>query len=170
MGLKTFDRWARKVVGDEPLCIAAREIEAGMFEADLGHGLCKKRIAIPGHGKSGSVRTLVAKRHSSAVIFLVGREKSQPGQDFPDAVVSAAKTIAGSLQRLTLAQLEALAECGHLKEICCEQKSESRDPYARRTAGDSGKSQHIWRRVKNRLGACTNSLPGTARLHPRSGY
>lgn len=91
---RTFDRRARKVVGDNPLCIAAREIEAGQFEADLDHGLCKKRIATPGHGKSGAVRTLVAKRHSSAVVFLVGREKSEPGHDFPDAVVSAAKSLA----------------------------------------------------------------------------
>ena len=96
---RTFDRRARKVVGDNPLCIAAREIEAGLFEADLGHGLCKKRIATPGHGKRGAVRTLVAKRHGSArlgsaVIFLVGREKSEPGHDFPDAVVSAAKSLA----------------------------------------------------------------------------
>jgi len=60
----------------------------------------------------------VAKRHSSAIVFLVGREKSQPGEDFPDAVVSAAKVIAGSLHTLTLAQLEALAASGTLKEIC----------------------------------------------------
>ena len=42
---KTFDRWARKVVGDVLLCSAAREIEAGLYEAGLGHGSCKKRIA-----------------------------------------------------------------------------------------------------------------------------
>lgn len=121
---KTFDRWARKVIGDHSLCIAAREIEAGIFEADLGHGLCKKRIATQGHGKRGAVRTLVAKRHSSAIVFLVGRKKSQPGQDFPDAVVTAAKTIAESLQALTLVQLEELAESRDLKEICSEQESE----------------------------------------------
>jgi len=34
---KTFDRWARNVVGDNLLCIAAREIEAGHYGADLGH-------------------------------------------------------------------------------------------------------------------------------------
>jgi len=119
---KTFDRWARKVVGDELLCIAAREIEAGLFEADLGHGLCKKRIATPGHGKRGAVRTLVAKRHSSAVIFLVGREKSEPGHDFPDAVVSASKSIADTFHRQSLAQLEQLAILGELREICSEQK------------------------------------------------
>jgi len=121
---KTFDRWARKVVVDELLCIAAREIEAGVFEADLGHGLCKKRIATPGHGKRGAVRTLVAKQHSSAIFFLVGREKSQSGKDFPDSVVSAAKAIADSLQTLTPAQLEELAASGNLKEICSGQKGE----------------------------------------------
>jgi hypothetical protein len=112
---KTFDRWARKVVGDDLLFVAAREIEAGLFEADLGHGLCKKRIATPGHGKRGAVRTLVAKRHSSAIIFLVGREKSKAGSDFPDTVVSASKSLADSLSCQSLLQLETLAALGELK-------------------------------------------------------
>ena len=50
---KTFDRWARKVVSEELLCQAAREIEQGQYEADLGAGVCKKRVAVPGQGKSG---------------------------------------------------------------------------------------------------------------------
>ena len=58
---KTFDRWARKVMSDALLCEAAHQIEQGLFEADLGGGVCKKRIPIPGQGKSGSTRTLVAK-------------------------------------------------------------------------------------------------------------
>ncbi|MGZ8288534.1 MAG: type II toxin-antitoxin system RelE/ParE family toxin [Telluria sp.] len=35
---KTFARWAKKVISDDLLCQAAREIERGEFEADLGHG------------------------------------------------------------------------------------------------------------------------------------
>lgn len=120
---KTFNRWARNVVIDDLLYMAAREIEAGLFEADLGHGFCKKRIATPGHGNRGSVRTLVAKQHSSAVIFLVGREKSQPGQDFPDAVVSGSKSLAESFSGQNLHQLEKLVELGELTEICSGQKS-----------------------------------------------
>jgi len=58
---KTFDRWAKKMISDDLLCIAAREIELGRYEADLGGGVCKKRIALPGKGKSGSTRTLIAK-------------------------------------------------------------------------------------------------------------
>lgn len=115
---KTFDRWAKKAIGDALLCAAAREIEAGTYEADLGHGLCKKRIARPGQGKSGATRTLVAKQHPGAIIFLVGREKSAPGSDFPDAVVEAAKVLADGLQALDIEKLAQMAKDGMLKEIC----------------------------------------------------
>lgn len=115
---KTFDRWAKKVIADALLCKAALEIEQGIFEADLGHGVCKKRIALAGQGKSGGTRTLVAKQHASAIIFLVGREKSEPGTDFSDVVVEAAKTIASGLNKQPIERLGELAVEGKLKEIC----------------------------------------------------
>lgn len=115
---KTFSRWTRNLVPDADLWAAAREIEQGLFEADLGKGLCKKRIAVRGRGKSGAVRTLVAKRHPAAIVFLFGRQKSEPGDDFPDAVVEAAKIIAVRLQRSGIEVLERLIAAGELKEIC----------------------------------------------------
>ncbi len=115
---KTFSRWARKIVNDAALCEAAREIEQGLFEADLGGGLCKKRIALPGQGKSGSSRTLVAKKHKDAIFFLAGREKSQPGSDFSDQEVDAAKIIAASLQAADAPKLAQLITAEILKEIC----------------------------------------------------
>jgi hypothetical protein len=115
---KTFSRWARKVIGDAALCRAAREIEQGVFEADLGGGLCKKRIALPGQGKSGSSRTLVAKRHKDAIFFLAGREKSQSGADFSDSEVEAAKIIAAGLQAADAQQIDHLLAAEILKEIC----------------------------------------------------
>ena len=114
----TFDRWAKKVVADPLLCAAAREIEQGHFEADLGGGVCKKRVAIAGKGKSGSTRTLVAKQHPAAIVFLFGREKSAPGTDFSDALIEVAKTLAANLQRQDIAKFDALAASGELKEIC----------------------------------------------------
>ena len=81
-------------ISDSLLCEAAREIEQGLFEADLGGGLCKKRVPLPGQGKSGSTRTLAAKKHKGAIFFLVGREKNAPGTDFSDKEVEAAKIIA----------------------------------------------------------------------------
>ena len=115
---KTFDRWARKVVADTLLCQAAREIEQGLFEADLGGGLCKKRVALPGQGKSGSARTLVAKKHKGAIFFLAGREKSAPGSDFSDKEVEAAKIIARALETANAEKLDELIASEILKEIC----------------------------------------------------
>lgn len=115
---KTFSRWARKVVSDSALCQAAREIEQDLFDADLGGGLCKKRVALPGQGKSGSVRTLVAKRHQDSIFFLAGREKSQAGTDFSEREVDAVKLIASGLQRADAQKIEELLAAEILKEIC----------------------------------------------------
>lgn len=103
-------------------CQAAREIERGEFEADLGQGVCKKRIALPGQGKSGSTRSLVAKQHESAIFFLAGREKSDPGTDFSAREEAAAKVVAKVLQAATLEKLETLKINCVLTEIYHEQK------------------------------------------------
>ncbi|MEY2912716.1 MAG: hypothetical protein RLZZ184_2025 [Cyanobacteriota bacterium] len=42
------------------LCNAVAEMLAGLYDADLGGGLFKKRIARSGKGKRASFRTLVA--------------------------------------------------------------------------------------------------------------
>ena len=49
-----FDRWARKEgLTTASLCTAVQEMAAGLFEADLGGGLVKKRIARAGQGRAG---------------------------------------------------------------------------------------------------------------------
>lgn len=116
--LKTFSRWAKKIVSDETLCAAAREIEQGQFEADLGGGVCKKRIAVSGRGKSGSTRTLVAKKHERAIFFLVGREKSEAGSDFADKVIDTAKLIAKSLESVSADRMTEMLDDGTIEEIC----------------------------------------------------
>ena len=115
---KTFARWSRKVLSDAMLCQAAVEIEQGLFEADLGGGVCKKRVPLPGQGKSGSTRTLVAKRHKNAIFFLAGREKSEPGADFSGKEVDAAKIIAKGLEGVVAKKLDELVAAEILKEIC----------------------------------------------------
>jgi len=116
--LKTFARWAKKILSDEQLCAAAREILLGHYEADLGGGLCKKRIAVAGQGKSGATRTLVAKEGAHGIFFIAGRQKSDPGTDFSDANVAQAQVIGEALQRASAKKLNALIEDGVLKEIC----------------------------------------------------
>jgi hypothetical protein len=116
--LKTFSRWAKGVLTREQLCTVAREVFDGRYEADLGAGLCKKRIAAGGQGKSGAARTLIARKYQDAVFFVAGREKSDPGTDFSEKQVEAAKLVAKGLQAANEEMLKRLLAAGTIQEIC----------------------------------------------------
>jgi len=118
--LKTFSRWAKGVLTDEQLCAAAKDVMAGHYEVDLGAGICKKRIAAGEQGKSGATRTLIAKKHQDAIFFLAGREKNEPGTDFTDKQVEAAKVVAKGLRAATQEKLMLLLDAGAIQEICNE--------------------------------------------------
>ena len=121
MKTKTFDRWAKKIISASQLCRAAREIESGIYEADLGGGVCKKRIPILGQGKSGSVRTIVAKKNRDAIIFIVGREKSGSGYDFSNKEHEAAVIIAKAMEKADRDTLQDMVVAGTLKELICNE-------------------------------------------------
>jgi len=75
---RKFDRWARKAgLVDALLCHAVEEMVAGLVDADLGGGVYKKRVALPGRGKSGSVRTLLATNRHNRWFFVFGFEKNE---------------------------------------------------------------------------------------------
>ena len=48
------------------------EMTNWLFDADLGGGLFKKRIARPGQGKSGGYRTLGATNKGDRWVFVYG--------------------------------------------------------------------------------------------------
>jgi hypothetical protein len=112
---KSFARWC--TLSDKTLCRAAREIERGECEADLGRGVVRKRVAYPGRGKGGSARLLVARRIKGCIIFLVGRDKADPGTDFTRAPEEAAKELALAYEKLRPEQLLLAISSGILKEI-----------------------------------------------------
>ena len=75
---KYFTRWAKKQgITDSTLLDAISEFESGLFEADLGNHLFKKRIALAGRGKSGGSRTILFYQKGKKLIFCFGFEKSQ---------------------------------------------------------------------------------------------
>lgn len=57
---------------DSSLCVAVSQITAGLYEADLGGGLLKKRVARAGQGKSRGFRTLVATNKGRRWFFMYG--------------------------------------------------------------------------------------------------
>lgn len=75
---RAFQKWlSKQPLTDEMLSKAVSEIDRGLVDASLGGSLFKKRIALPGRGKSGSVRTLLAIKHGYKAFFLYGFEKNQ---------------------------------------------------------------------------------------------
>lgn len=118
--LKSFDRWVKGVLSDADLWAAAQQIQRGEFEADLGDGVCKKRVAMPGRGKSGSTRVLVAKESRHAIFFLAGRKKSDAGSDFSHQELAAVKVVAKGIQQASANKLDELEATGTIKEICHE--------------------------------------------------
>lgn len=115
-----FDRWARKQGLTTPsLCAAVREMNAGLYDADLGGGLLKKRIARSGQGKSGGFRTLVVTNKGSLWIFVFGfpkNERSNIGQDEEEAL----KKLAAHLLSLTVSALTKAQHAGELMEVDCD--------------------------------------------------
>lgn len=117
-----FSRWMRKTeLTDKILCDAVSEMDAGLIDADLGGGVVKKRVPLPGRGKSGSVRTLVATNKGSRWFFVFGFEKNERATiSAPE--LEALQKIATDLLRLKADDIEAHIEGNALQEIChgCE--------------------------------------------------
>ena len=112
-----FARWARKEgLSDKALRGAVEEMANGLFEADLGGDLVKKRIARPGHGKSGGYRTLVATNRGNRWIFVYGFAKSARSNIAPDEE-AALKKLAATLLKLTPAALTKAQTAGEIIEV-----------------------------------------------------
>ncbi|MHB8392261.1 MAG: type II toxin-antitoxin system RelE/ParE family toxin [Acidobacteriaceae bacterium] len=116
---RPFSRWMRKTQLTDPvLCLAVTEMERGLVDADLGGGVVKKRVPLPGRGKSGGARTLVATNKGSRWFFVFGFEKHARA-NVSAKELEALQAAAKDLLRLTAIQrdkqvaLEALQEIGH---------------------------------------------------------
>jgi hypothetical protein len=124
---KWFDRWARKHgLTAMSLRMAVNEMAAGLYEADLGGGLLKKRIARPGQGKSGGFRTLVATNRGNRWVFVFGfskNERSNIDKDEDEAL----KKLAAHLLMLTELALTKAQLDGELMEVNCDAKDQISD-------------------------------------------
>lgn len=118
--LKTrhFSRWMRKTeLSDAALCGAVREMEQGLIDAALGGGIFKKRVALPGRGKSGGSRTLVATNKADRWFFVFGFEKSEKA-NISATELEALQHIAMDLLTLKTVALNSQIAMGALQEIC----------------------------------------------------
>jgi hypothetical protein len=117
---RLFSRWMRKTaLTQEALCLAISEMENGLIDADLGGGVIKKRVPLPGRGKSGGARTLLATNRSSLWFFVYGFEKNERA-NVNVRELEALKAIAADLLKLSSAELDSLVDSEALQEICHE--------------------------------------------------
>lgn len=114
---KGFDRFASKQrIQDETLRNAIQETEQGLYEADLGGGLIKKRIARQGEGKSGGYRTIILYRRGCLAVYLHGFAKSEQG-NLSTRDLQILKKAASVLKALSAEEMAKYVEDGILMEV-----------------------------------------------------
>lgn len=118
---KDFARWQkRESLSDLALCKAVSEMNNGLFDADLGGLLYKKRVARSGAGKSGGYRTLLSARLGERYVFLHGFAKNDRAnitQTEKKALQFAGKVFL----ELSGEPLSKALQAGVIQEVDCEQ-------------------------------------------------
>lgn len=114
---RAFNRWAGKAgVTDTALLKTVADIERGLIDADLGSYLLKQRVALPGRGKSGSTRTLLATRFAGTLYFLFGFEKSDR-ENITKRELGIYQSLASTLVALSNDQIETALKANELIEV-----------------------------------------------------
>lgn len=114
---RNFHRWMSKTdLTDQSLYTAISEMLNGLIDAYLGGSLVKKRVAVPGRGKRGGARTIVATNFGSYWFFLFGFEKNERA-NITDNELEALKEIATDLLALNDDLLNQAVVQGKLLEI-----------------------------------------------------
>jgi len=115
--IRNFTRWARKTgLNDSLLEGAVLEIKRGLLDADLGGGIIKKRIALPGRGKRGSTRTLLATNLDDRWFFVFCFEKNEL-ENISEKELATLKMLAKDLLGMTAAQIKVAIGEGSLVEV-----------------------------------------------------
>ena len=114
---RSFARWANgEGLDDDALASAVVEMEQGLIDARLGGQVVKKLVALPGRGKRGGARTLVAFRQHDKAFFIYGFAKNARA-NVSDDELKALKLLAKELPNYPAATLTKAVEAGELIEI-----------------------------------------------------
>lgn len=117
---KEFARFARKAgLKDTALLKAAEAVANGDFDANLGGGVYKQRVARTGGGKSGGFRTLLLFKAGRHTFFVDGFAKNEKENIGPKEV-KALKRLAAEILSFTATQIRKAEEAGELIELVDE--------------------------------------------------
>lgn len=115
--------WKSEGLPDDKLWKAAREVADGDFDADLGGGVFKQRVARPGRGKSAGYRTLILHKRGEAYIFSYGFAKSEKA-NISDAELKALRELAEMYGKFGKSQFDAALEARDLTEVTSNEDDE----------------------------------------------
>lgn len=114
---KVFAKWAAdEGLDDDALASAVTEMKEGLIDARLGGQVVKKRVALPGRGKRGGARTLIAFRKDDKAFFIYGFSKNDRA-NVSEKELKALKLLAKELFGYSGAMLKRVVEAGELMEI-----------------------------------------------------
>lgn len=114
---RAFSRWATaENITDNMLKEAFNEMEKGLYEANLGSGLYKKRIAMEGKGKRGGYRTLVACKWNDKAFFLFGFAKNER-DNIADSEEKVYRRLSKDLLSMELKAIDNLLKNGTVIEV-----------------------------------------------------
>lgn len=114
---KPFARFAkREAIEDAVLIEAVRRAEQGLIDADLGGGVIKQRIARPGQGRSGGIRSILVLRKQHRAFFVYGFAKNVRDSIGREELVAFRKLAAEMLELTDTAIVAAMAN-GTISEI-----------------------------------------------------
>jgi len=115
---RTFTRWMRKIgLSDDAICQAVSEMAQGLIDANLGGNVVKKRIGLPGQGKRGGARTIVATKMADRWFFLYGFGKNERANIDKDEL-KVLQEVAKELLELNDRQLAVALSAGEIMEVC----------------------------------------------------
>lgn len=115
---RTFTRWMRKAgLTDEALCHAISEMLQGLVDANLGGHVVKKRVSVPGQGKRGGARTIVATKFAGRWFFLYGFSKNERANIDKDEL-KIFQEVAKEFLAFDDQQLAVALAAGEIVEVC----------------------------------------------------
>jgi hypothetical protein len=114
---KEFARFARKAkLTDAALIVAAGDVKSGRYDADLGGGVFKQRIAREGGGKSGGFRAIILFKVGSHTFFAYGFAKNAKA-NVSAKELKALKRLAGIFFGFSTERVRAAEAAGELIEV-----------------------------------------------------
>jgi hypothetical protein len=103
-------------MSDDALREAVEQIEAGNYDADLGAGVFKQRVARTGEGQAGGFRLILCFKAGERVFFVYGFAKSDRANIAPNETREFRK-LAKVLFAIKDEQLDPMLKNGEFDEL-----------------------------------------------------